>query len=100
MTPKRCRCLAKDLAELEKAADILHYSFDKCRQIDVTAGLDNNDALESFEALSSRFARLSDMLIQKVFRTMDMVELEDAGTVRVNMDCRALAVSEIHLTHF
>ena len=73
--------LAKDLAELEKAADTLHYSFDKCRHMDVTAGLDN-DALESFEALTSRFARLSDMLIQKVFRTIDMVELEDAGTVR------------------
>ena len=73
--------LAKDLTELEKAADTLRYSFDKCAQIDVTAGLDN-DALESFEALTSRFARLSDMLIQKVFRTIDMVELADAGTVR------------------
>ncbi len=73
--------LEKDLKELEKAAETLRYSFDKCTQIDVIAGLDN-DALESFEALTSRFARLSDMLIQKIFRTIDMVELEDAGTVR------------------
>ena len=73
--------LARDLAELEKAADILRYSYDKCKKINVLDGMDN-EALESFEALTSRFARLSDMLIQKVFRTIDMVELEDQGTVR------------------
>ncbi len=73
--------LEKDVMEMEKAADILRYSHNKCRQIDFMGGLDN-DALESFEALTSRFARVSDMLIQKMFRTIDMVELENSGTVR------------------
>ncbi|SLM30622.1 conserved hypothetical protein [Desulfamplus magnetovallimortis] len=73
--------LENDLLELAKAADVLRYSFDKCSRIDMMEGLDNEE-LESFEALTSRFARVSDLLIQKVFRTIDVVELEDAGTVR------------------
>lgn len=40
------------------------------------------NTFESFEALTGRFARLSDMLIQKVFRTIDMIELDSSGTVR------------------
>ncbi len=73
--------LENDLSELERAADILRYSYEKCVLVDLMEGLDQ-DTLESFEALTSRFARLSDMLIQKVFRTVDMIELEGPGTVR------------------
>ncbi len=70
-----------DISELEKAADILRYSYEKCIKVDLMEGLDQ-DTLESFEALTSRFARLSDLLIQKVFRTIDMIELESSGSVR------------------
>ena len=35
---------------------------------------------ESCEALTSRFARLNDFLLQRVFRTLDQVELADEGT--------------------
>ncbi|MBF0468820.1 MAG: hypothetical protein HQK61_08050 [Desulfamplus sp.] len=73
--------LENDIQELEKAADILVYSHNKCICVDLMDGL-NQDILESFEALTSRFARLSDMLIQKVLRTIDMIELESSGTVR------------------
>lgn len=73
--------LEKDISELEKAADILRYSYNKCSAVNLMDGLDQ-DILESFEALTGRFARLSDILIQKVLRTIDMVELESAGTVR------------------
>ena len=38
--------------------------------------------MERFEALAARFARLSDIMIQKVFRTLDAIDLEDRGTVR------------------
>src|SRR5206468_1514016 len=35
---------------------------------------------ESCEALTSRFARLCDFLFQRVFRTIDIIELQDEGT--------------------
>lgn len=73
--------LENDLSELEKAAQILRYSYDKCVSVDLMEGL-GQDTLESFEALTSRFARLSDMMMQKIFRTIDMIELESSGTVR------------------
>lgn len=73
--------LEKDISELEKAAATLQYSYDKCNAVDLMDGLDQN-TLESFEALTGRFARLSDMLIQKVFRTIDMIELDSSGTIR------------------
>jgi hypothetical protein len=41
---------------------------------------------EKLEALTSRFARLSDMLIQKIWRSLFLVELEEDGTIldRIN----------------
>ena len=35
---------------------------------------------ESCEALTSRFARLCDFLFQRVFRSIDAIELQDEGT--------------------
>lgn len=35
---------------------------------------------ESCEALTSRFARLNDFLVQRAFRTLDQIELLDEGT--------------------
>lgn len=36
---------------------------------------------ESCEALTSRFARLCDFLVQRLFRTVDQIELVDEGTI-------------------
>jgi hypothetical protein len=38
--------------------------------------------MERFEALTACFARLSDIMIQKVFRTLDAIDLEDHGPIR------------------
>jgi len=73
--------LKHELNELEKARDILEYSYKKCKIIKVKPGL-TNEQLESFEALTSRFARLSDIIIQKIFRCFDILDLEEKGTVR------------------
>jgi len=40
------------------------------------------EELESFESFTSRFARLSDILIQKIFRLVDELDLDTQGTVR------------------
>lgn len=37
--------------------------------------------LDDLEALTSRFSRASDILIQHVYRTIDEIELESGGTV-------------------
>ena len=69
------------LSDMEKARDILLFSFSKCNKVNMTEGLTDNE-MESLEALTSRFSRLSDILIQKVFRAIDIFDLDDEGTVR------------------
>jgi hypothetical protein len=69
---------AKELKLLDEAAKILAYSYEACRKI----GIKESYALEEldkFEALTSRFARTSDILIQRIFRLIDVLELEKTG---------------------
>ena len=73
--------LCFELENLAKAKDALQYSYEKCQRIKLHEGL-SYEELESFEALTSRFARLSDIIIQKVLRLLDFIDLEDTGTVR------------------
>ena len=42
----------------------------------------SDEEMESFEALTSRFVRLSDIIVQKVLRTLDILDLDDEETVR------------------
>lgn len=39
------------------------------------------EELERLESLTSRFARLADLLIQRIFRLIDEIELTGAGTL-------------------
>jgi uncharacterized protein with HEPN domain len=73
--------LSNELITLKNARDILQYSYDKCSLIGVKTGL-TYEEMESYEALTSRFARLSDIIIQKIFRFFDILNLEATGTVR------------------
>ena len=73
--------LCLELENLIRAKDALQYSYEKCQKIKLHKGLSYAE-LESFEALTSRFARLSDIIIQKIFRLLDFIDLEDTGTVR------------------
>ena len=75
------RALRIDLEELERAGEVLRYSYQKCSMVPVRPSL-SPEELESFEALTSRFARLSDIIIQRIFRTLDVIDLEDSGTAR------------------
>lgn len=81
MTDDQLLLLQKELMLLDDAAKILAYSFGKCSSIGIKEEYDP-DELDRFESLTGRFARLSDILIQKMFRLIDIIDLEMPGTVR------------------
>lgn len=73
--------LREELQLLDKAADILKYSYGMCGKIGIKDEY-SFEELDKFESFSGRFARLSDLLIQKIFRLIDDIELESPGTIR------------------
>ena len=73
--------LVSEMQDLKQARGSLNYSYNRCRPLIVQPGM-SDETMERFEALTARFARLSDIMIQKVFRTLDALDLEDRGTVR------------------
>lgn len=77
--------LGMELEQLREAGEILEYSYDVCSKIGIKDGY-TYEELDKFEALTGRFARTSDILIQKIFRTLDNMELEMPGTAidRIN----------------
>lgn len=76
---------AEELKLLENSNNMLKYSYMKCIEIGVKDSY-TLEELDKFEALTSRFARTSDILIQKIFRLIDILELETQGSVidRIN----------------
>jgi len=73
--------LERELALLRQAAEITRRSFERCSHIGVKEDYDG-DELDAFEAFASRFGRLADILVQRVFRLIERIDLDDAGTVR------------------
>lgn len=73
--------LKRELLFLEDAAGILEKSYEVCRKISVKKTYPLEE-LDRFEALTSRFVRLSDLFTQKILRTIDELDLETPGTVR------------------
>src|SRR5690554_395320 len=74
-----------ELNMLKEAGEVLEYSYNTCNRI----GLNKRHTfaeMDKFEALTSRFARTSDIMVQKIFRLIDAVELELPGSVidRIN----------------
>ena len=81
MTEQMRLLLLKELKVLDDARDILVYSFNKCSAIGIKENYEPEE-LESFESYTGRFARLSDILIQKIFRLVDELDLDTQGTIR------------------
>lgn len=81
MTDQMQLLLLKELKLLNDARDVLIYSFNKCAAIGIKEEYEPEE-LESFESFTGRFARLSDILIQKIFRLLDELDLDSQGTVR------------------
>lgn len=70
---------------LEDSTRMLKYSYDISYEIGIKEQY-TFEELDRFESLTSRFARTSDILIQKIFRLIDVIKLEMPGTVidRIN----------------
>lgn len=73
--------LLGQLQLMEKLQSKLNQSYTQCQNISLKQNLSEDDEIE-FEALTARFSRFSDYLVQKLFRTIDIIELEDTGTLR------------------
>ena len=72
--------LIKDLEAGVRAAGWVKHSFKKCAPIVHDQPL-TEQQFDDFEALTSRFARLSDIVIQKIFRGIDRALLEQSGSI-------------------
>ncbi len=68
------------LKDLDESRRWLQRSYDICRAIGSKDEY-RDDEFDAFETLTGRFARTCDMVIQKGFRSIDKVELEDRGTL-------------------
>jgi hypothetical protein len=90
MITKRERLLRKELktnlSTLDKALDTFNYSYKNCKKIGIKEEY-NYEELDKFESLTSRFARISDILTQKIMKSIFILLREDVKTFidRVNL---------------
>nr|VFJ42604.1 MAG: hypothetical protein BECKDK2373B_GA0170837_100228 [Candidatus Kentron sp. DK] len=73
--------LREEIHILEQAAALLSRSYERCKEIG-EKDIRDEEAEERLEALTSRFAKLSDILVQKFLRLLDTLALEPPGTAR------------------
>ena len=81
------QALLKENSEhLILASKQLQASFIRCNLITLNTETLGFEELERFEALTSRFARLADLILQKAIRLIEILELEGSGTIldRIN----------------
>jgi uncharacterized protein YutE (UPF0331/DUF86 family) len=73
--------LKQGLADLADARRHLDYSFQQIEGLPDTLPGATEAQLESVEAFTGRFARAVDLLVNKVLRSLDRVELKTEGTL-------------------
>jgi len=72
--------LIENLESLEKSLNWLKRSYEKSKKVNLKSTL-SEDEFDTMENLTSRYSRTVDLIISKIFRSIDAVELEDAGTL-------------------
>lgn len=84
--------LESNLELLRRALPSFTMSLEKCRRIDLSDGV-SFDEEESFDALTSKFSRISDIFTQKVLKSLTLLLREDAPTFidRMNL-CEKLGI--------
>jgi len=68
------------LSQLNDASKWLMRSYNQCQNFDIQQPL-SDEQYDALENLSSRFARVVDLLINKVYRAIDTAELIEAGSL-------------------
>ena len=80
--PDKLLLLAEECEKLRSASTHLQFSIERTRElIQRVMEAISPEELERLESLASRFARLADMLIQRVMRLVDEIELTPSGSV-------------------
>ena len=72
--------LKKVLEQINEATKHLKASYTRCQNSGLKEPHSEEDLID-FEALTSRFARVTDMLVHKLYRSIDSVELIEGGTL-------------------
>ncbi len=72
--------LQQNLDLLDKSLRHLRRSYQAGQGIGVKDTY-SDEEYDAFETLTSRYARISDMMIHKIFRSIDRVEMVDGGTM-------------------
>lgn len=80
MNPDKLQLLRDELVNLDKAALYLEVSLVRSSDLVGCEAL-GPDELERLESLASRFARLADLLTQRIMRLIDDLELLPGGTM-------------------
>ena len=72
--------LKENLNTLNLSVEWVKHSYEQTYKIEQKNNY-TTDEFDKLENLSSRYARTTDMLVNKVLRSIDTVELEDSGTI-------------------
>ena len=77
LTESELNYLSEMLDKLRKASDTLRYSYNVCSGIGIKTSYDEEEK-DRFESLTSKFARLSDLLVKQCIKTIDILDLDEA----------------------
>jgi uncharacterized protein YutE (UPF0331/DUF86 family) len=72
--------LRENIKALNLSADWVRHSYEQTNAIEKKMEY-STEEFDKLENLTSRYARTTDMLVNKVFRSIDTVESEDIGTI-------------------
>jgi len=72
--------LKENLQKLNLSSEWVRKSYEQAVKIDIKDDY-TLEEFEKMEVLASRYARTTDMLVNKVLRSIDTLELEDIGNV-------------------
>lgn len=72
--------LRKNIQNLKSSIHWLERSYEQCRHIGIKPEYTERE-FDDFENLTSRYARTTDLIINKILRSIDAVELLESGSV-------------------
>jgi uncharacterized protein YkvS len=72
--------LRQNITTLNSSFNRLQNTYNNCVRIGIKPGY-TDEEFDSFEVMTSRYARTTDLLINKTLRSLDIVEFVDGGTI-------------------